>query len=86
MTEPKMVIDLHMRIQAGCNGSSEIYARRVQLTNGRAGDTFVATVIQVKGLKRLLSTDKPIFRLRKVTKVTFKLLRPWSQHRSLHSK
>jgi len=57
----------------------------IQLTSGRAGDTFFVTTVQVKGFRRLLSTDKPIFRLRKATKVTSKLLRPfffflWSQH------
>jgi len=31
----------------------------------------------VKGFRRLLSTDKPIFRLRKATKITSKLLRPF---------
>jgi len=49
---------------------------RIQLTSGQAGDTFIVTV-QVKGFRRLLSTDKPIFRLRIATKVTFKLLRPF---------
>jgi len=44
-------------------------ARRIQLTSGRARDTFIATV-QVKRFRRLLNTDKPIFWFRKATKVT----------------
>jgi len=56
----------------------KICARCIQLTSGRAGDTFVLTV-KVKGFRRLLSSDKPIFRLRKATKV---ISRPFflSQH------
>ena len=54
----------------------KICVRRIQLTSGRAENTFFVTV-QVKGFRRLLSTDKPIFRLRKATKAISKLLRPF---------
>jgi len=59
----------------------KISVRHIQLTSGRVGDTFLVTV-QVKGFRRLLSVDKPIFWLRKATKVASKLLRPflWSQN------
>jgi len=40
------------------------------------GDNFIV-MVQVKGFRRLMSTDKPIFRLRKATKVTSKFLRPF---------
>jgi len=43
----------------------------IQLTSGCVGDTLLVTV-QVKGFRRLLSVDKPIFRLRKATKVATK--------------
>ena len=45
----------------------KICVRCIQLTSGWERDTFIVTV-QVKGFRRLLNTDKPIFRLRKATK------------------